>query len=69
MDIIELSALIDECYENHSLFENTKYAAAVHGTIDLLDKGQIRVAEKRQSEWTLTLSDKLASKLNLKRYY
>ena len=51
MDIIELSALIDECYENHSLFENTKYAAAVHGTIDLLDKGQIRVAEKRQSEW------------------
>jgi 2,3,4,5-tetrahydropyridine-2-carboxylate N-succinyltransferase len=53
MDIKGLSTLINKGYENDSLLEDAPYANAVHTTIDLLDKGKIRVAERRQGEWAV----------------
>lgn len=53
MDTKELSTLINNCHESDSLLEDVEYANAVHTTIDLLDKGEIRVAEKKQGEWVV----------------
>lgn len=47
----ELKSLIVEAWENRELLKEKKYQDAVRETIDLLDKGKIRVAEKKDGDW------------------
>jgi 2,3,4,5-tetrahydropyridine-2-carboxylate N-succinyltransferase len=47
----ELKKLILEVWENKELLKENKYKEAVRETIDLLDNGKIRVAEKINGEW------------------
>ncbi|RMA97870.1 2,3,4,5-tetrahydropyridine-2,6-dicarboxylate N-succinyltransferase [Hydrogenothermus marinus] len=47
----ELKSLIVEVWENRELLKEKKYQDAVRETIDLLDKGKIRVAEKKDGDW------------------
>jgi 2,3,4,5-tetrahydropyridine-2-carboxylate N-succinyltransferase len=47
----ELKRLILEAWENRELLKENKYKEAVRETIDLLDNGKIRVAEKINGEW------------------
>jgi 2,3,4,5-tetrahydropyridine-2-carboxylate N-succinyltransferase len=47
----ELKNLILEAWENRELLKENKYKEAVRETIDLLDNGKIRVAEKINGEW------------------
>ncbi len=47
----ELKKLITEAWENRELLKEKKYQDAVRETIDLLDKGKIRVAEKKDGDW------------------
>ncbi len=49
----ELKKLITEAWENRELLKEKKYQDAVRETIDLLDKGKIRVAEKKDGEWVV----------------
>jgi len=47
----ELKQLIIEAWNNKDLLKEKKYKDAVRETIDLLDNGKIRVAEKINGEW------------------
>ncbi|GAB6072508.1 2,3,4,5-tetrahydropyridine-2,6-dicarboxylate N-succinyltransferase [Venenivibrio stagnispumantis] len=47
----ELKQLIIEAWNNRDLLKEKKYKDAVRETIDLLDNGKIRVAEKINGEW------------------
>jgi len=47
----ELKKLILEAWENRELLKENKYKEAIRETIDLLDNGKIRVAEKINGEW------------------
>jgi 2,3,4,5-tetrahydropyridine-2-carboxylate N-succinyltransferase len=47
----ELKILITQAWENRELLKDNKYKDAVRETIDLLDKGKLRVAEKIDGEW------------------
>ncbi len=47
----ELKKYISEAWENRELLKLNAYKEAVRETIDLLDKGKIRVAEKKNNEW------------------
>ncbi len=49
----ELKNLITEAWENRELLKEKKYQDAVRETIDLLDKGKIRVAEKKNGDWVV----------------
>ncbi len=49
----ELKKLITEAWENRELLKEKKYQDAVRETIDLLDKGKVRVAEKKDGEWVV----------------
>ncbi|NPA12482.1 MAG: 2,3,4,5-tetrahydropyridine-2,6-dicarboxylate N-succinyltransferase [Aquificae bacterium] len=49
----ELKKLITEAWENRELLKEKKYQDAVRETIDLLDKGKIRVAEKKNGDWVV----------------
>ncbi len=49
----ELKQLIQEAWENRELLKEKKYQDAVRETIDLLDKGKVRVAEKVNGEWVV----------------
>ena len=49
----ELKNLIIEAWENRELLKEKKYQDAVRETIDLLDKGKIRVAEKKDGDWVV----------------
>lgn len=49
--IKEISKLIDIAYEDDATLEEENYTSAISTTIDLLDKGEIRVAEKIGDEW------------------
>jgi len=49
----ELKKLITEAWENRELLKEKKYEEAVRETVDLLDKGKIRVAEKKDGEWVV----------------
>ena len=51
MNMKILPALINQSYDNEIHLKEKKYTEAVIKTIDLLDKGRIRVAEKIQNEW------------------
>jgi len=49
----ELKQLIQQAWENRELLKERKYQDAVRETIDLLDKGKIKVAEKVNGEWVV----------------
>ncbi|SNZ09695.1 2,3,4,5-tetrahydropyridine-2-carboxylate N-succinyltransferase [Persephonella hydrogeniphila] len=49
----ELKQLITEVWENRELLKEKKYRDAVRETVDLLDKGKIRVAEKQDGDWVV----------------
>ena len=49
----ELRKLIQEAWENRELLKDDKYKEAVREVIDLLDKGKIRVAEKKDGDWVV----------------
>ncbi len=49
----ELKKLIQEAWENRELLRDERYKEAVREVIDLLDKGKIRVAEKKGGEWVV----------------
>lgn len=55
MDSEHLSTLIDTAYENPQLLSKPSYAKAVRATIEQLDLGRIRVAEKRNGEWMVNI--------------
>ena len=47
----ELKNLITQAWNDRDLLKEKKYKDAVRETIDLLDKGKIRVAQKENGEW------------------
>lgn len=48
----ELKAIINESWENRALLENNKTIEAIHQVIQLIDEGQLRVAEPLSNgEW------------------
>jgi 2,3,4,5-tetrahydropyridine-2-carboxylate N-succinyltransferase len=49
----ELKKLITQAWENRDLLKEKKYKDAVRETVDLLDKGKVRVAEKKEGEWVV----------------
>lgn len=49
----ELKELILQAWEDRNLLKEKKYQDAVREIIDLLDKGQLRVAEKINGEWVV----------------
>jgi 2,3,4,5-tetrahydropyridine-2-carboxylate N-succinyltransferase len=49
----ELKNLITEVWENRNLLKEKKYQDAVREVIDLLDKGKLRVAEKKDKDWVV----------------
>ena len=53
VDMKHLSALIEEAFANRELLKDSKYKSAVEETIELLDRGQIRVASKEGSSWVV----------------
>ena len=46
-----MKELIELAWEDRSLLENNTTKEAVCGTVELLDKGEIRIAEKINGEW------------------
>lgn len=50
-DLKTLSRRISRAFEQERLLKEREYEAAVLETIDLLDRGAIRVAEKKDHEW------------------
>ena len=53
MTVEEQRRLIEAAAETPALLEQQDYAAAVHATIEALDQGRLRVAEKRDHGWTV----------------
>ncbi len=49
----ELKKLITQAWNERDLLKEKKYQDAVRETIDLLDKGKIRVAHKENGEWVV----------------
>jgi len=47
----ELKKYILEAWENRELLKENIYKEAIREVIDLLDKGKLRVAEKKDKEW------------------
>lgn len=47
----ESEDLINRAWENRSLLQQKEYASAVEDTLELLDKGKIRVAEQIADTW------------------
>jgi len=49
--MITLQHTIEEAWENRELLQNTETTAAIRAVIDLLDQGQLRVAEPTENGW------------------
>ena len=49
---LKLQELIEQAFDNRGLIEKPEYSDAVCEVIDLLDRGELRVAEKIDGEWT-----------------
>ena len=45
------SSLIEQAWTNRELLDDGRYSDAVRSVIDRLDKGDLRVAEKKNGEW------------------
>lgn len=50
---IVMKELIESAWENRSLLENDTTKNAICQTIDLLDRGQIRIADKNNGVWSV----------------
>ncbi len=46
-----LKQLIEEAWEERSLLKEARYLEAIESTIDYLDRGKLRVAEKAEGQW------------------
>lgn len=53
MDYLHLKELISGAFQDRGRLKESAVQEAVYETIDLLDRGQIRVAEKVEGEWTV----------------
>ena len=53
MDLSQLENLINNAYDNSALLSGNEYLSAIRQTIELLDRGKIRVAEKHNNDWTV----------------
>lgn len=51
MDLSQLEILINNAYQDDALLKTDEYLTAIRQTIELLDKGKIRVAEKKENDW------------------
>lgn len=49
--MITLQHTIEQAWENRELLQNTETTAAIRAVIDLLDQGQLRVAEPTENGW------------------
>jgi len=47
----QLKSLINDAWKHKSLLKEETYAHAIEETLELLDKGKLRVAEKRGDNW------------------
>jgi 2,3,4,5-tetrahydropyridine-2-carboxylate N-succinyltransferase len=47
----ELKDIINNTWDNKDLLAKPEYVSAIESVINLLDKGQLRVAEKNNDEW------------------
>ena len=45
---------IEAAFEDRALLEAEEYRAAVFDTVAALDRGELRVAQKREGEWRST---------------
>jgi 2,3,4,5-tetrahydropyridine-2,6-dicarboxylate N-succinyltransferase len=50
---MELVQLISEAWKDHSLSKEQKYADAIKGLIEELDKGRLRVASMENNQWVV----------------
>lgn len=46
-------SLIEKAWENQELLKNKEVKNAIRSTVDLLDKGELRVAEESKGEWVV----------------
>jgi 2,3,4,5-tetrahydropyridine-2-carboxylate N-succinyltransferase len=51
MNHIEINNIVSEAWENRELLKDIKVQDVINETIELLDKGKIRVAEKSDQGW------------------
>ena len=49
----EISTLIENAWDNRDLLKEKSVREAIFKTIDLLDKGHLRVAERKADEWVV----------------
>ena len=47
----QIKAIIEKAWENRELLKGKETQEAIHETINLLDQGRVRVAQKRGEEW------------------
>jgi 2,3,4,5-tetrahydropyridine-2-carboxylate N-succinyltransferase len=47
----ELQSKIEAAFSDRSLLEKPEYSRAVEEALELLDRGEARIAEERQGEW------------------
>lgn len=48
----DLKSRVEAAFDDRSLLEDEEHSRAVFDTVEELDKGRLRVAEKRDGEWT-----------------
>lgn len=51
----EIKELIEQAYENRELLKENVYQNAVRQTIELLDKGKVRVAQPEGDDWKVNM--------------
>lgn len=51
MNIKKLTKLVNNSYDDEKYLNDKEYTSAINETIELLDKGTIRVTEKIKNEW------------------
>jgi 2,3,4,5-tetrahydropyridine-2,6-dicarboxylate N-succinyltransferase len=51
MEARELESLVSQAYRDRERLHDAQVTQAVHETIDLLDRGRLRVAQKTDGEW------------------
>ena len=69
MNLVELEKIINESFENRDKINTTSNQSiinAINETIELTDKGKIRVAEKKNGSWTINQWIKKAILLSFK---
>lgn len=49
----QLRTIIEQAWDNRELLKEPETQEAIHETIDLLDKGEVRVAQKKDGDWVV----------------